>query len=97
METNPYQHIPERNKEVQGLIGEFQRPSEVAEREHNADDNGQGTRANSQDLILNQQWDERLQLQPPLRPTNASTSQTTSDPSRQNLTTEAGTASSTAR
>ena len=95
--NNPYQHIPERNKEVQGLIGEFQRPSDVAEREHNADDNGQGTRANSQDLILNQQWDERLQLQPPLRPTNASTSQTTSDPSQQNLTTEAGTASSTAR
>ena len=93
--NNPYQHIPERNKKVQGLIGEFQRPSDVAEREHNADGNGQGSRANSQDLILNQQWDERLQLQPPLKPINVSTSQTTSNPLRPNLTTGTSTTTST--
>ena len=71
--NTPYQHIPERKKEVQNLTGEFQHPPDVTEREHNANNTGQGTRANSQDPILNQEWDEQLQLQPPLRPTNVST------------------------
>ena len=48
-----------------------------------------------QEPILNQQWDERLQLQPPLKPTNASTTQTTSASSRPNPTTQASTATST--
>ena len=59
--SNPYQYIPEQNKKVQGLIGELQRPSDVAEQEHIVNDNGQETRANNQDLILNQRWDDRLQ------------------------------------
>ena len=94
--NNLYRHIPERTKEVQSLIGEFQRPADVAEREQNVGDSGQGKMANSQEPILNQQWDERLQLQPPLRPTNAGTSQTTGEPLRSNLTTGASTTTSTA-
>ena len=95
--NNPHQHIPEQTEKVQGLIGELQRPSDVAEREHNANDNGQEMRVNNQDLILNQQWDDRLQLQPPLRPTNVSTLQITSNPSQPNLATEASTAISATR
>ena len=54
-------------------------------------------KANSQDPILNQQWDEQLQLQPPLRPTNVSTSQAMNGPSRSNLETETSTATSATR
>ena len=70
-ENTPYQHIPEQRQEVQNLIGDFQRPPDVTEQEHSAVNNPGQTRENhNQDPILNQQWDEQLQLQPPLRPTN---------------------------
>ena len=52
---------------------------------------GQAMENNNPDPILNQQWDEQLQLQPPLRPTNVSTSQTTSNttnPPRSNIARE---------
>ena len=76
----PYQHIPERRQEVQNLIGDFQRPLEVTDQEHGTVNSaGQTRENNNQDPILNQQWDEQLQLQPPLRPTNVSTSQHTSN------------------
>ena len=79
-ENTPYQHIPERRQEVPNLIGDFQHPPDVAEQEHSAANNPGQTRENhNQDSILNQQWDEQLQLQPPLRPTNVSTSQTTNN------------------
>ena len=72
----------------------LQRPADVAEREQHIGNSEQGQTANSQqpipnnqEPILNQQWDERLQLQPPLRPTNAGTSQTSSEPLRPSLTT----------
>ena len=90
--SNPYQHIPQQTKRVQELINELQRPSEVAEREHSANDNGQEMGVNNQDSILNQQWDDRLQLQPPLRPTSVSTLQAMDNPSQPNPTTEASTA-----
>ena len=90
--SNPYQHIPQQTKRVQELISELQRPSEVAEREHSANDNGQEMGVNNQDSILNQQWDDRLQLQPPLRPTNVSTLQAMDNPSQPNPATEASTA-----
>ena len=77
-ENTPYQHIPERRQEVQNLIGEFQRPPEVTEQEPSASNNpGQTEENRNQDPILNQQWDEPLHLQPPMRPTSIPTSQTT--------------------
>ena len=90
--SDPYQHIPEQINRVQELIGELQRPSEVAERGHNVNESGHQVRTNNQEHILNQQWDDRLQLQPPLRPTNVSASQVMSRPSQPNPTTEANTA-----
>ena len=75
-ENTPYQHIPERRQEVPSLIGDFQRPPDVTEQEPGATSNPGQTRENhNSDPILNQQWDEQLQLQPPLRPTNVNTSQ----------------------
>ena len=57
-----------------------QRPPDVTEQEHVTVNNfGQANERGNQDPILNQQWDEQLQLQPPLRPTNVSKSQTTSN------------------
>ena len=74
-----YKHISERSQEVQNLIGEFQRPPEVTEQEPSTSKNpGQTKENHNQDPILNQQWDEPLHLQPPMRPTSIPTSQTTS-------------------
>ena len=79
-ENTPYQHIPERKQDIQNLMGEFQCPPDVTEQEHGAANNtGQARENNNQDPILNQRWDEQLQLQPPLRPTNVNTSQTTNN------------------
>ena len=67
----PYQHIPEQGQEVQNLIGEFQDPPEVTEQQHGeANNSGQTKKNDNQDSILNQQWNEPLQLQPPMRPMN---------------------------
>ena len=78
-ENIPYQHIPERRQEVQNLIGEFQRPPEVTEQEPSTSNNhGQMKENHNQDPILNQPWDEPLDLQPPMRPMSIPTSQTTS-------------------
>ena len=94
-EKTSYQYIPERRQEVQNLIGDYQRPPEVTEQEHaRVNNTGQAKESNNQDPILNQQWDEQLQLQPPLRPINVSTSQATSGPSRSNLATESSAATS---
>ena len=79
-ENTPYQHIPEQRQEEQNLIGEFQRPPEVIEQEPSTSNNSKHTMENNnQNPILNQQWDEQLQLQPPLRPTNICTSRATND------------------
>ena len=57
---------------VQNLIGDFQRPPEVFERA-----TGNSNRVKGIDnQILNQQWDEPLDMQPPMIPTAAPTPQT---------------------
>ena len=62
--------ISYRNKDKgsKNLIGEFQRPPEVAEQQRVEVNN----KPNS---ILNQQWDDQLHLQPPLRPTTITSPQ----------------------
>ena len=78
-ENIPYQDIPERRQEVQTLISEFQRPPEVTEQKHSqADNSGQIRENRNQDSILNQQWNEPLHLQPPMRSASVCTLQTTS-------------------
>ena len=78
-ENTPYQHIPEQRQEVQNLVGDFQCPLEVLE-EPRASNNPAPTMENRNvDPILNQQWDEPLHLQPPIRPTSVPGSQTTSN------------------
>ena len=75
-ENTPYQHIPEQRQGIQNTMSEFQRPSEVVEQEHSESGNtGQIRENHNQEPILNQQWDEPLHLQPPMRPTSITTSQ----------------------
>ena len=61
-----------RGQHVQNLIGDFQRPPEVFER---ATGNSNRTKE-TDDQILNQQWDKPLHMQPPMIPTAAPMPQT---------------------
>ena len=56
---------------MQSLIGDYQCPLEVFERDARSSDKTEG----SGEQILNQQWDEPPHMQPPMRPTVVSMSQ----------------------
>ena len=69
--TSQVRNIPKHGQNVQNLIGDYQRPPEVFERDARSSNKAEG----SGDQILNQQWDEPPHMQPPMRPTITSMSQ----------------------
>ena len=72
--TSQVDDIPKHGQNVQNLIGDYQRPPEVFDR--NTRSSGRVERTGgSGDPILNQQWDEPLHMQPPMIPTAISTFQ----------------------
>ena len=69
--TSQVHNIPKLGQNVQNLIGDYQRPPEVFERDTRSSNKAEG----SGDQILNQQWDEPPHMQPPMIPTTTLTSQ----------------------
>ena len=66
--TNQADDIPKHGQNMQSLIGDYQRPPEVFDRDTR--NSGKAERpGGSRDPILNQQWDEPLHMQPPMIPT----------------------------
>ena len=59
--TSQVHNIPKLGQHVQNLIGDYQRPPEVFERDTRSSNKTEG----SGDQILNQQWDESPHMQPP--------------------------------
>ena len=59
--TSQVRNIPKHGQNVQNLIGDYQRPPEVFERDTRSSNREEG----SGDQILNQQWDEPPHMQPP--------------------------------
>ena len=72
--TSQVNDIPKRGQNVQNLIGDYQRPSEVFDRDTRGSGKTEQT-GGSENPILNQQWDEPLQTQPPTIPTAVPTFQ----------------------
>ena len=70
----PHQSIPEQGQDVQNLIGDIQHPPEVFDQNPEISDNAELTEENRYP-ILNQQWDEPLNMQPPMVPANTMTLQ----------------------
>ena len=63
--TSQVRNISKHGQNVQNLIGDYQRPPEVFERDARSSSKTEG----SGDQILNQQWDKPPHMQPPMRPT----------------------------
>ena len=72
--TSQVNDIPKHGQNVQNLIGDYQRPPEVFDRDTRNSDKTERT-GGSGDPILNQQWDEPLHVQPPMIPTAVPTLQ----------------------
>ena len=72
--TSQINDIPKHGQNVQNLIGDYQRPPEVFDRDARSSGKAERTGGNG-DSILNQQWDEPLHMQPPMIPTTISISQ----------------------
>ena len=66
--TSQVNDIPKHGQNVQNLIGDYQRPPEVFDRDKISSGKTERT-GGSGDPILNQQWDEPLHMQPPMIPT----------------------------
>ena len=66
--TSQVHDIPKHGQNVQNLIGDYQRPPEVFDRDTRSSGKAEQT-GGSGDPILNQQWDEPLHMQPPMIPT----------------------------
>ena len=87
----PYQHIPMQGQAAQDLVGDFDRPTEVYD--HFLDNTNVSInvqRGQNADLILNQQWEDQPQMQPPLMPTNTPVSQQNDESTSQNYNRAAG-------
>ena len=69
--TSQVRNIPKHGQNVQNLIGDYQHPPKVFERNPRSSNKAEG----SGDQILYQQWDEPPHMQPPMRPTIPSMSQ----------------------
>ena len=76
--TSQVRNIPKHGQNVQSLIGDYQCPLEVFERDARSSNKTEG----SGEQILNQQWDEPPHMQPPMRPTVALRSQQNPSESR---------------
>ena len=74
MKQIPHRYIPEQRQDVQNLIGDFQSPPEVFDQNQKISDHTEQTEEN-RDPILNQHWDEPLNMQHPMVPANTMTLQ----------------------
>ena len=75
-----YQHIPSQVGRTQNLVGDYQRPPEIhdsAEPQDHRGENGNAIQNTNYDTqqILNQKWEDPPNMQPPMMPTNITTSQ----------------------
>ena len=59
--TSQVRNIPKHGQNMQNLIGDYQHPPEVFEKDARSSNRAEG----SGDQILNQQWDEPPHMQPP--------------------------------